>query len=55
MINLFLIIFAAVALIAILWVEDAYSPRIDITKEGDVLLWYSTPGGFRKYRFLFKF
>lgn len=36
-----------------LLIELFFSPRIDTTKEGDTLLWYSTKYG-RDYLFLFK-
>lgn len=35
-------------------IEYRYSLRIDITKEGDVLLWFNTRKGCRHYKHLFK-
>lgn len=41
--------------IAILaWIEYRYSPRIDVTREGDVLLWYNIKKNYRHFKHLFK-
>lgn len=31
-----------------------YEPFVDVTCEGDVLLWYNSKDGSRKYKLLFK-
>lgn len=36
------------------WIEYRYSPRFDITEEGDLLLWYTMWDGYRNYKHLFK-
>lgn len=47
-------IIGIIILLALVWIEYRYSPRIDITKEGDVLLWYTMCSGYRHYKHLFK-
>lgn len=48
----FCIIFAVVILIFM--IEKKYSPRIDVTKERDVLLWYNNKYNNRYFIKLFK-
>lgn len=46
------IIFAVVILIIV--IEKKYSPRIDVTRERDVLLWYNNKYNNRYFIKLFK-
>jgi hypothetical protein len=45
-------IITIIVLLILLWIEYRYSPRIDVTKKGD--LWYTMWDGYRHFKFLFK-
>jgi hypothetical protein len=48
-------IITTIIFITLCVIEHRYSPRIDITKKGDVLLWFtSIKDNHRHFKFLFK-
>lgn len=43
-------IISTIILGILVFIEARYSPRIDITKDGDILLWYNSRYDGAKYR-----